>query len=195
MGAKHSKRRGLSKDDLEYLLENTNYSIETIMAWYRGFKEDCPDGRLTPKAFMHVYGSSFLSANTKEFCDYVFRNFDKDGNGYIDFKEFLLAIHVTSCGSPEDKLGWAFSMYDVDGNGFIELSEMMKLVKSIFQMMNNTNAHRAHLDPVERAKAIFRLMDRDGDGKVSREEFISTCAADPKILNLLTPPGTHCNLQ
>ena len=129
MGAKHSKRRGLSKDDLEYLLgqlfpfqrivylvrwlfkyfsENTNYSIETIMAWYRGFKEDCPDGRLTPKAFMHVYGSSFLSANTKEFCDYVFRNFDKDGNGYIDFKEFLLAIHVTSCGSPEDKLGWAF---------------------------------------------------------------------------------------
>ena len=81
-------------------------------------------------------------------------------------------------------------MYDVDGNGFIELSEMMKLVKSIFQMMNNTNAHRAHLDPVERAKAIFKLMDRDGDGRVSREEFISTCAADPKILNLLTPPGT-----
>ena len=82
------------------------------MAWYRGFKEDCPDGRLTPKAFMHVYGSSFLSANTKEFCDYVFRNFDKDGNGYIDFKEFLLAIHVTSCGSPEDKLGWAFRYND-----------------------------------------------------------------------------------
>ena len=29
--------------------ENTNYSIDTIMAWYRGFKEDCPDGRLTPQ--------------------------------------------------------------------------------------------------------------------------------------------------
>ena len=88
--------------------EHTNYSLETIMAWYRGFKEDCPDGRLTPQAFMHVYGSSFVSANTKEFCDYVFRNFDKDGNGYIDFKEFLLAIHVTSSGSAEDKLKWAF---------------------------------------------------------------------------------------
>ena len=93
---------------IETILANTNYSIETIMAWYRGFKEDCPDGRLTPQAFMHVYGSSFLSANTKEFCDYVFRNFDKDGNGYIDFKEFLLAIHVTSCGTAEDKLNWAF---------------------------------------------------------------------------------------
>ena len=47
-------------------------------------------------------------------------------------------------------------MYDVDGNGFIELSEMMKLVKSIFQMMNHANDRRAHLDPVERARTIFR---------------------------------------
>ena len=31
------------------LTEHTNYSIDTIMAWYRGFKEDCPDGRLTPQ--------------------------------------------------------------------------------------------------------------------------------------------------
>jgi len=162
MGAKQSRRRGLSKDDLDYLLANTNYSIETIMAWYRGFKEDCPDGRLTPQAFMHVYGSSFLSANTKEFCDYVFRNFDKDGNGYIDFKEFLLAIHVTSCGTAEDKLNWAFSMYDMDGNGYIELSEMQKLVKSIFQMMNHTNAHRAHLNPSERARQCEDDLQDDG---------------------------------
>jgi len=195
MGAKQSKRRGLLKEDLDYLLEHTNYSLETIMAWYRGFKEDCPDGRLTPQAFMHVYGSSFVSANTKEFCDYVFRNFDKDGNGYIDFKEFLLAIHVTSSGSAEDKLKWAFSMYDVDGNGFIELSEMTKLVKSIFSMMNNANDRRAHLNPSERARTIFRAMDRDCDGKVSQEEFISTCTADPRILSLLTPPGTYCNTQ
>ena len=83
-----------------------------------------------------------------------------------------------------------FSMYDVDGNGFIELSEMVKLVKSIFQMMNHTNAHRAHLNPSERARTIFRLMDKDGDGRVSRDEFINTCLAEPKILNLLTPPGT-----
>ena len=34
--------------------------------------------------------------------------FDNDKNGSIDFKEFLLAIDVTSAGSPEEKLNWAF---------------------------------------------------------------------------------------
>ena len=31
----------------------------------------------------------------EEFSDHVFKTFDKDKNGFIDFKEFLLAIDVT----------------------------------------------------------------------------------------------------
>ncbi len=34
--------------------------------------------------------------------------FFSDKNGFIDFKEFLLAIDVTSSGTPEQKLNWAF---------------------------------------------------------------------------------------
>ena len=39
---------------------------------------------------------------------FIYRTFDTDGNGYIDFKEFLLAIDITSSGTAEEKLGWAF---------------------------------------------------------------------------------------
>ena len=85
--------------------------------------QDCPDGLLTQSAFMKIYSKCFPAGNAKEFCDhvfrfqsflldiffiFVFRTFDRDKNNFIDFKEFLLAIDVTSGGSPKEKLQWAF---------------------------------------------------------------------------------------
>ena len=107
MGQKGSKDR-LSKADIEMLKTSTRYDEATIREWYRGFKADCPDGRLTPKAFMTIYSKCFPTGNANDFCDHVFRTFDTDKNGFIDFKEFLLAIDVTSSGCPEEKLNWAF---------------------------------------------------------------------------------------
>lgn len=49
----------------------------------------------------------------------------------LSFQEFLLAIDVTSSGTPEEKLKWAFRMYDVDGNGVIDIQEMTKIVQVI----------------------------------------------------------------
>ena len=65
------------------------------------------------------------------------RVFDTDGNDYLDFKEFLMAMDISNCQtsktqlfSPpqnfiltflpaESKLTWAFKLYDVDNDGFI----------------------------------------------------------------------------
>lgn len=51
----------------------------------------------------------------------------------LDLQEFMLAIDVTSSGTPEEKLKWAFRIYDVDGNGVIDIQEMEKIVQvSVF---------------------------------------------------------------
>ena len=44
----------------------------------------------------------------------------------IVFREFMLAIYITSKGSPDEKLKWAFKVYDIDGNGTIEFGEMKR---------------------------------------------------------------------
>ena len=76
-----------------------------------------------------MYSTFFPAGNPDQFCEHVFRSFDKDNSGKIDFKEFLLAINITSGGNPSQKLNWAFAMYDIDGNGTIEKNEMVEIIK------------------------------------------------------------------
>merc|ERR1711892_11661 len=195
MGAKASRDK-ISKEDLEFLVTNTHYTEDTIREWYKGFKQDCPDGRLNPEAFMKIYSKCFPMWNATEFCDHLFRTFDTDKNGFVDFKEFLLAIDVTSSGTPEEKLNCAFSMYDVDGNGGIDLVEMTSLVQSIYQVMGTNKEQAQEVESAEeRAKTIFKQMDRDGDGEVTREEFVQTCLVDKRLIEMLTPQAAECHLQ
>ena len=107
MGAQASKEK-LSKSEVEFFMMNTRYDETTIQDWYKGFMSDCPDGKLNTTAFMKIYSKCFPAGKADEFCAHVFRTFDSDNNGFIDFKEFLLAVDVTSAGSPEEKLNWAF---------------------------------------------------------------------------------------
>ena len=107
MGAQSSKDR-LSKAEVEFFIVNTRYDENTIQEWFKEFMADCPDGKLNTTAFIKIYSKCFPSGNTREFCDHVFRTFDSDKNGFIDFKEFLLAMDITSRGIPEEKLQWAF---------------------------------------------------------------------------------------
>jgi hypothetical protein len=61
-------------------------------------QKDCPSGQLCRKKFIEVYSGFFPDGNADEFCTHVFRTFDKDNSGIIDFNEFLLAINITSSG-------------------------------------------------------------------------------------------------
>jgi Ca2+-binding EF-hand superfamily protein len=58
--------------------------------------------------FSVKHSSLLRRTRAKKFYNLGGRTFDTDHNGYIDFKEFLLAIDVTSSGCPEEKLNWAF---------------------------------------------------------------------------------------
>ena len=141
MGNKHSKGK-ISHEDLQFLLKNTNHNKEEIKVtsirlictsflpdhqeWHAGFLSDCPDGQLTKTQFVEMYTKIFPGGNAEKFSENVFRTFDTDRSGSIDFREFMLALHVTSSGTAEEKLSWAFRMYDVDGNGEIDFNEMKR---------------------------------------------------------------------
>lgn len=98
----------------------------------------------------------------------VIEIFDTDGNGEVDFKEFIEGISLFSVkGDKESKLRFAFKIYDIDKDGYISNGELFQVLK----MMVGNNLKDTQLQQIVDKTII--LADKDEDGKISFEEFCS----------------------
>ncbi|XP_037654384.1 calcineurin subunit B type 2 [Choloepus didactylus] len=92
--------------------------------------------------------------------------FDTDGNGEVDFREFIVGASQFSVkGDEEQKLRFAFRIYDMDKDGYISNGELFQVLK----MMVGGNLKDGPLQQLVDKTII--ILDRDGDGKISFEEF------------------------
>ena len=90
---------------------------------------------------------------------------DKDGDGEIDFEEFLVLMSAKKKNSkddPDKELKDAFKVFDTDGSGTISKKELMALMKSLGQ-----NLSEAELE------AMMAEVDTDKSGEIDFKEFKS----------------------
>lgn len=168
-----------------------------------GFLKDCPSGKLSEEGFQNIYHKFFPNGDSAEFASKVFHVFDKDASGEIDFKEFIYALSITSRGTVEDKLDWAFQLYDLDKDGKISYNEMLEIVQAIYKMVsltadvkNNPLNKRPQVGsmvqlpddedtPEKRVKKIFAMMDKDENGFLDKAEFKDGSQRDEAIVSAL----------
>ncbi|XP_011437085.1 neurocalcin homolog [Crassostrea angulata] len=181
MGNKGAKLSPRTIEELQRHL-GADLSDEEIKIWYNDYQESLTPGKnqLTRKDFTEVYDKLF-SGDAKEFAEHVFRTFDADGNGSVDFQEFAVGLFVSSCQDLDKKLDWAFRVYDINGDGYITKDEMAKIVTSICKMTKST------ADVENMIHDIFNTMDVNKDQRISREEFLKGASHNDFVIKLLQP--------
>ncbi|NXG41576.1 DUOX2 oxidase, partial [Psilopogon haemacephalus] len=95
------------------------------------------------------------------FVDSMFSLADKDGNGYISFREFLDILVIFMKGSPEEKSKVMFRMYDIDENGFLSKEEFLRMLRSFIEISNNCLSREQAEQVTESMFQASGFQDRD----------------------------------
>ncbi|ORY93919.1 calmodulin 2 [Syncephalastrum racemosum] len=138
-------------------------SAEQISEYKASFDLFDKDGNgfIDSKELGAVMKSLNMTPSEGELKDMI-QEVDADGNGTIDFNEFLTMLQGRSNKSDtERELRETFQVFDKDGNGFISASELRNVMTSVGE-----NLSQGELD------AMIKEADRDGDGVINYEEFL-----------------------
>ncbi|XP_005745257.1 recoverin-like [Pundamilia nyererei] len=184
----NSKSGAVSKEILEDLKLNTKFSETEIVQWYENFKKQCPNGRITKEEFQTIYSKFFPESDANTYAQHVFRSFDTNDDGTLDFKEYIIALHMTSTGKTTRKLEWAFSLFDVDKNGYITKSEVSEICTAIFKLIPKEEMEKLPEDEntaQKRADKLWNYFDKGDNDRIAEGEFIQGVLDNDDALRLI----------
>merc|ERR1711881_630781 len=173
----------LRDEDVAALSKTSGLEPDQVREAFNNFITEHPNGKMKPKDFREMMSKALPKKDASKMEKHVFRIYDSNNDGYIDFSEFMLIFFIMSDGTPEEVLTKIFRVFDVNSDGTITQKEMTKLIKDMYGLLKSEDPNLAAKDLV--SKSAFAEMDKDQDGKVTTAEFIKACLGQEEFSKML----------
>ncbi|KAK7344066.1 hypothetical protein VNO77_13308 [Canavalia gladiata] len=155
------------------------------------------DGCITVEELATVIRSLDQNPTEEELQDMI-SEVDADGNGTIEFDEFLsLMAKKVKDTDAEEELKEAFKVFDKDQNGYISASELRHVMINLGEKLTD-----------EEVEQMIKEADLDGDGQVNYDEFVKMMMTEQgspgfcglEVQQLVIPPllrasGFRCSVK
>lgn len=125
-------------------------------------------GNISAAEFLEATGAS-----RSTFTDKLFAMVDLDGNGTIEFEEFVSVIAMYCMFTKNEILRFCFDCFDTDKSGTIDEREFVKLCRAINGVAPSFPAN---------FKKALEDFDVDEDGLINYKEFVAIERRYPMIL-------------
>ncbi|XP_071717800.1 lysophospholipid acyltransferase LPEAT2-like isoform X2 [Rutidosis leptorrhynchoides] len=127
--------------------------------------------------------TSVLRLKPSILSENIFGFLDVDKNGFITFKEFLVgSVHVLKLPLFRRACEVAFCESDAGKDQYISLAEFESSVRPAILSLTSS-------------ELLFHLFDTDGDGKISKDDFINCLKRNPLLIAHFNHHFMHQNLD
>ena len=117
------------------------------------------DGKLSKDELLTGFTEIMGAAAAQDEVERIMNTVDTDGNGWIDYSEFVMATLNKKNLLSDERLEAAFRIFDKDNNGFIDASEIRAVLGKGKNLDDNV------------WEELISEVDINGDGEVSFKEF------------------------
>ena len=183
----------LTDDTLEHCRAVTGFDDEKIRMEHAKFLEVADNGRLKRAHMEKIIGDLIPPTKRKHvryLRDCIFLATDTNGDGYVDFLEYLMSVRFLEMKSPVERAHFVFCIIDQNGNNLVTQDEIRRILQCLeehHKATPNIDVQNIMTDDTKtRSNAVIEKLDVDNSGFISVSEFVDGWLKDETIRTLFT---------
>jgi len=189
MGTGCSSNTSISVEEVKEIQKKVSGTVseKDIKHWHKGWKKISSNGKLTKDKFI-----TFITENdlgTVQAAKNMFKMMDVDGNGVMEFDEFVVILALPESMesvSAEQFARLCITIYDEDNSGTISKDELLRFAITRAKADGKKEFDEKQKALIEQGvKDLYEFIDTDADGEITEAELISAIERDPNLKNVL----------